>query len=216
MQVLRNFLIKNLDQHHTPSNQKNNWEKSTYHNLFATSITSGQSVYFHHPIPIHHHLNQFQCKFMTERESRPKVIILRSFSWEHRVMVDIVGIVNSSYWGLGRKSFSCWGLFWRSCLPVYLLDRLVEGSSKLRGGRTLEREGDPNTNCKQLASILKRTVSMREKIVCGLQRGSSDHLVQPGWNGRFQTWRELMITTRKLEDSGGSSTKVWQTYSGLL
>lgn len=131
---------------------------------------------------------------MTEDYRGISKLLLWEFpSWEHIwdliVLWDFASrkIVNSPCWRIGRKI-----LLWEGkCVPVYyILDYLVKEPSQLWGGRTLEREEGSNTNCKWLASILKRTVSMREEVVCSLQRGSSDHRVWQVWNGPFQTRKE--------------------------
>lgn len=82
-------------------------------------------------------------------------------------------------------------------VPVYILDCLVKGSGKPWSRAALEREEDPNTDHRQLASIPKRTASMREKVVCGLQRGSSGFFLWPARNGRFRARKEGVTATWK-------------------
>lgn len=88
---------------------------------------------------------KFQCKFMTERKSKPKVIILRSYFPRTSVATYTCDgfehlAVESSCWRIGGKFF----LLKASCGYVYLLDRLVKGPSKLWDGRILEREEGSN------------------------------------------------------------------------
>lgn len=145
------------------------------------------------------------------RESRSlKLLLWDPFPEKHRVMIlSVVGVC----WFILLKNRRRVFLVNRGfvCGNVYLLVRLVKGSVKLLRWTNLgARRGFHQSDRKQLASIPKRTVSMREQVVCGLQRGSSGHQVQPAWN--------MAVSSEKRTDdhnveagAGAMASKVWQT-----
>lgn len=68
----------------------------------------------------------------------------------------------------------------RKCLPFRSFSQRIRPA--LRWTNLGARRGFQQSDRKQLASIPKRTVSLREGAACGLQRGSSGHQFQPAWN----------------------------------
>lgn len=170
-----------------------------------------------HPIPIsssfqvYRKMSRTKHKFTEaerekERDSKPQVHILRSYFPEKPPAM--IHLVEHSW----RKKFSLLRAS-RGCPPIHLLDRLVEGSGKPWGGRALGREGDPINRAQTAGQhSAKRSVSMREEVVCVLQRGSSGHWAQLAWNTAvFQVRIGLVTTTWKLDRGGVGASKVQQT-----